>query len=94
MFYINLEKKSKYSKKSSKYGLKIRAAANLAMAGNNHCRDKAKNYCNKEISKWPENCCNNRFFVATKNWQNSFVNKRILSQHFTVCRDTVLGKDN
>ena len=60
MFCKNLEKRSKESKKNSKFGLKMRATVDMAMAGNNHCCDKAKNYNNKEMSKCLKDCCNNR----------------------------------
>ena len=93
MFCRNLEKRSRKARKSSKFDVRMRAIEDLAMASS-HCRDKPKNCRNKEMSKWPEDCRNNRFSVATKNWPNSFVNKRILSRHFIVCCDRILGKDN
>ena len=46
----------------------MKATTDLAMARSSHCCDKAKNYRNKEMSKWPKDCRNNRFFVATKNF--------------------------
>ena len=39
MFYINLEKRSKESKKISKFDLKMRAAIDLAKAGSVDCRN-------------------------------------------------------
>ena len=60
--------------------LKLKAMVDLAMAGSNHCRDKGKNYRNKEISKWPEDCRNNRFSVTTTNFcrdNGNFVTKNI-----------------
>ena len=48
------EKKQK-SKKKQKIRLKMKAEAYLAMGGSSYCCDKAKD------------CCNNRFFMATKN---------------------------
>ena len=41
--------------------------SNLAKEGSRYCHDKAKNYYNKEMSKWPEGYHNNTFFVSTKN---------------------------
>ena len=58
------EKKQK-SKKKQQIILKMKAVADLAMVGSNHYCDKAKNCHNKEMSKWPEDCRNNRFYVAT-----------------------------
>ena len=39
MFCRNLEKRSKESKKISKFDLKMRASTNLAKAGNEDCRN-------------------------------------------------------
>ena len=89
-----LREKKQKSKKKQQIRLKMRASIDLDMARSSHYRDKAKNCRNKEMSKRPEDCRNNRFTIATKNWQNSFVNKRKLSRHFTVCRNTILGKYN
>ena len=40
---------------------------NFAKARSGYCFDKTKNCCNKEMSKWPQDYCNNKFSIATKN---------------------------
>ena len=67
MLCRNLKKRSKKSKKRSKFDSKIRTTIDLAKVGSDYCCDETKNCYNKEMSKWPEDCRNNRFSVTTKN---------------------------
>ena len=53
MFCRNLEKRSKESKKSSKFDLKIRATINLAKVGNVDCHN---NIATILRARWQKEC--------------------------------------
>ena len=55
MFCRNLEKRSKKSKKSSKFDLKIRATVDLAKAGNVDCHNNVATILR---GKWQKECRN------------------------------------